>query len=103
MIGSYEREEFHPTLDSINKLGNVLDISVLCSEGYSKFLLESSNFKDRLFAWRIENALTKRNASKLLDISERGYSSWENGIIMSVTTYYKVKNKLSKYYLIKQL
>ena len=72
MIGSYERDEFCPTLESINKLGSILDINILCSEGYSKFLLESSTVKDRLFKWRLENNLTKRSASKLLGISERG-------------------------------
>ncbi len=72
MIVSYERDEFYPTLDSINKLGTEIDIEILCSEGYSKFLLESSTVKDRLFKWRLENNLTKRSASKLLGISERG-------------------------------
>ena len=100
MIGSYERDEFCPTLESINKLGSILDINILCSEGYSKFLLESSTFKDKLFKWRLENNLTKKSASKLLGISERGYSLWEDGVIMSITTYYKINNKLSKYNLI---
>jgi len=49
MIGSYERDEFYPTLDSINKLSTILDINILCKEGYAKFLLESSTFKDKLF------------------------------------------------------
>lgn len=100
MIGSYEREEFHPTLDSINKLGVILDVNILCSEGYSKFLLESYKFKDKLVIWRYENNLTKRAASKLLSISEKGYSLWEDGILMNVTTYIKVKDKLLKYSLI---
>ena len=97
MIGSYERDEFYPTLNSINKLGTILDINILCNEGYSKFLLNSSTFKDKLFTWRLENKLTKRGAAKLLGISERGYSLWENGSIMSITTYYKVEIYLSKY------
>ena len=94
MIGSYERDEFYPTLDSINKLSIVLDIDILCSEGYSKFLIKSSTFKDRLFKWRLENNLTKRSASKLLGISERGYSLWEDGAIMNINTYYKIEDKL---------
>ena len=97
MIGSYERDEFYPTLDSITKLGTVLEINILCSEGYSNFLIQSSTFKDRLFIWRSENNLTKRNASKLIGVSERGYSLWEDGIIMNVTTYNKVRTNLSKY------
>lgn len=72
MIGSYERDEFYPTLDSINKLGTVFDVNILCCEGYSKFLLKSSTFKERLFKWRLENNLTKRSSAKLLSISERG-------------------------------
>ena len=75
MIWIYEREEFYPTLDSINKLATILDINILCNKGYSKFLLKSPNFKDKLFRWRLENNLNKRIASKLLGISERGYSS----------------------------
>ena len=59
MIGSYERDEFYPTLDSINKLGKILDIDILCNSGYSKFLIESSAFKYRLFRWRLENNLNK--------------------------------------------
>ncbi|MDK2585018.1 helix-turn-helix transcriptional regulator [Romboutsia sedimentorum] len=96
MIGSYEREEFYPILDSINKLGVILDVNILCSEGYSKFLLESYKFKDKLVIWRSENNLTKRAASKLLSISEKGYSLWEDGGIMSSTTYYKIETKLLK-------
>lgn len=99
MIGSYERDEFYPTLDSINKLGNILDVNILCSEGYSKFLLESFSFKDKLFKWRLENNLTKRSASMLLCISERCYSLWEDGIVMTVTPYYDVKNNLIKHHL----
>ena len=100
MIGSYERYEFYPTLDSISKLGNLLDINNLCNEVYSKFLLESSTFKDKLFEWRLENNLTKMYASKLLGISERGYALLENGVIMSVKTYYKVEKNLLRYSLI---
>lgn len=100
MIGSYERDEFYPTLDSINKLSTVLDINILCCDGYSKFLLESYTFKDRLFKWRLENNLTKRDAAKALDISERGYGEWENGIVMNIKSFNKVKNNLTKYYLI---
>jgi len=100
MIGSYEREEFYPNLDSINKLGTILNINILCSDGYSKFLVKSHNFKDKLFKWRLENNLTKRAASKLLCISERGYSLWEDGIIMNITTYHKVKESLIKYNII---
>lgn len=97
MIGSYERDEFYPTLDSINKLGSILDINILCSEGYSKFLLESSTFKDSLLKWRLENKLTKRNSAKLIGISEKSYSLWENGTVMNAITYYKVKINLKKY------
>lgn len=97
MIGSYERDEFFPTLDSIKKLGKVLNTNLLCNEGYSKFLLNSSTFKDRLFKWRLENNLTKRDAAKLLGISERGYSCWEEGTIMSINTYNKVISKLLYY------
>lgn len=100
MIGSYERDEFYPTLDSINKLGIVVDTNILCSEGYSKFLLKSYNFKSTISNWRNKNNLTKRTASKLLGISERGYSLWEKGSIMSVTTYYKVEPNLIYYSLI---
>ena len=100
MIGSYERDEFYPTLDSIKKLGKVLNTSILCNEGYSKFLLNSSTFKDKLFKWRIENNLTKRDASKLLGISERGYSLWEEGAIMSIKTYNKIKNNLKNHNLL---
>ncbi|MDB8810064.1 helix-turn-helix transcriptional regulator [Romboutsia sp. 1001216sp1] len=49
MIGSYERDEFYPTPDSINKLGKVLNTTILCSDGYAKFLLDSYTFKDKLF------------------------------------------------------
>ncbi len=100
MIGSYERDEFYPTLDSIKKLGEVLNTNILCNEGYSKFLLNSSTFKDKLFKWRIENNLTKREASKLLGLSERGYSGWEEGVIMSIKTYDKIKNNLKNYNLL---
>lgn len=100
MIGSYERNEFHPTLDSINKLISVLDTNILCCEGYSKFLLDSNNFKDKLTKWRNENNLTKRSASKLIGISEKGYATWENGSIMSITTFSNVKESLLKYKLI---
>lgn len=100
MIGSYERDEFYPTLDSINKLSYVLDISILCCEGYSKFLLNPDDFKDKLAKWREENNLNKRDASKLLGISEKGYASWENGIIMNSTTYSKTRENLTKYNLI---
>ena len=94
MIGSYERDEFYPTLDSIKKLGKVLNTNILCNKGYSNFLLNSSTFKDKLFKWRIENNLTKREASKLLGVSERGYGGWEEGVIMSIKTYDKIKNSL---------
>ncbi|GAA3642596.1 hypothetical protein GCM10022323_02530 [Asaccharospora irregularis DSM 2635] len=100
MIGSYECDNFYPTLDSINKLSKVLDIKFLCNEGYSKFLLQSSNFKDKLVHWRLENSLTKRDAAKFLGISERGYGLWESGSIMSVTTYYKLENNLIRYNLL---
>lgn len=39
-------------------------------------------------------------ASKLLGISERGYALLENGVIMSVKTYYKVEKNLLRYSLI---
>lgn len=100
MIGSYERDEFYPTLDSINKLSIVFDVNILCNEGYSKFLLHSNNFKDKLTKWRNENNLTKRYASKLIGISENGYATWENGSIMSITTFYRVKENLLRYNLI---
>ena len=100
MIGSYELDEFYPTLDSIKKLGKVLNTNILCNEGYSKFLLNSSTFKDKLFKWRIENNLTKREAAKLLGISERGYAGWEEGAIMGIKTYDKIKNNLTTYNLI---
>ena len=100
MIGSYERDEFYPTLDSIKKIGKLLNINLLCNEGYSKFLLNSCTFKDKLFKGRIENNLTKREASKLLCVSERGYSGWEDGVIMSVKTYHKIKDNLIKYKLV---
>ena len=100
MIGSYERDEFYPTLDSIKKLGKVLNTTSLCKEGYSKFLLNSSSFKDNLFKWRLENNFTKRDAAKLIGISERCYSNWETGSIMGITTYIKVKENLIKYKLI---
>lgn len=100
MIGSYERDEFYPTLDSINKLKTILDINILCSEGYSKFLLQSPTFKDKMFKWRLESNLTKRDAAKLLSISERSYSGWEAGVIMNIKTYNKIKSNLIKYYLI---
>lgn len=100
MIGSYERDEFYPTLDSISKLGSVLDTNILCREGYSKLLLHYNNFKDKLAKWRYNNNLTKRSASKLIGISEKGYAIWENGSIMSITTFSKVKENLLKYNLI---
>ena len=100
MIASYELEQFYPTIDSINKLSSILDISILYKNGYSNFLLNADNFKNKLTTWRKENNLTKRDASKLLGISERGYGSWENGIIMNSTTYTKVKENLTKYNLI---
>ncbi|MGL6107315.1 helix-turn-helix transcriptional regulator [Romboutsia sp.] len=100
MIASYELEHFYPTLESINKLRSVLDINILCKDGYSKFLLKSDNFKDKLINWREENNLTKRDAAKALGISERGYAGWENGSIMSVTTYNQVKENLVFYNLI---
>lgn len=100
MIGFYERDEFYPTLDSIKKLGKVLNITLLYNEGYSKFLLNSSTFKDKLFKWRVENNLNKREASKLLCISERGYNGWEEGVIMSIKTYNKIKNNLKNYNLL---
>ena len=76
---------------------DILNTNILCNEGYSKFLLNSSTFKDKLFKWRIENNLTKREASKLLGISERGYSGWEDGVIMSIKTYNKIVYKLLYY------
>ena len=100
MIGYYEREEFYPTLDSINKLGFELNLNILCSEGYSKFLFKSSTFKDSLFKWRLENNLTKRYAAKLIGISEKGYSLWEDGVLMSIVTYSRVESNLIKYSLI---
>ena len=42
----------------------------------------------------MENNLTKREASKLLGVSERGYGGWEEGVIMSIKTYDKIKNSL---------
>ena len=69
-------------------------VNILCNKGYSNFLLNSSTFKDKLFKWRIENNLTKREASKLLGVSERGYGGWEEGVIMSIKTYDKIKNSL---------
>lgn len=100
MIGSYERAEFYPTLDSINKLGTVLDINILCCEGYSKFLLESFTFKHRLLEWRIRSNMSKRDSAKLFGISERAYSSWENGYVMNINSYLKVSKYLIKYELI---
>lgn len=100
MIASYELEQFYPTIDSINKLSSTLDINILCKDGYSNFLLNSNNFKDKLTKWRKKNNLTKRDAAKLLGISERGYASWENGIIMNSTTYSKVKENLINHNLI---
>ncbi len=100
MIASYELEQFYPTIDSIDKLETILDIKILCKDGYSNFILSSNNFKYKLINWRKENNLTKRQASKLLGISERGYASWENGIIMNSTTYIKVKENLIYYNLI---
>ena len=100
MIASYELEQFYPTIDSINKLRSILDINILCKDGYSNFLLNSSDFKDKLINWRKENNITKRDASKLLGISERGYASWENGIIMNSTTYAKVEERLINHNLI---
>lgn len=100
MIASYEIDQFYPSLDSINKLSTVLDIDILCCEGYSNFLINSINFKDKLISWRLENNLTKRSAAKLIGISERGYAIWESGIIMNSTTYIKIQNKLLLYDLI---
>ena len=100
MIASYELEQFYPTIDSIDKLETILDIKILCKDGYSNFILNSNSFKYKLINWRKENNLTKRQASKLLGISERGYASWENGIIMNSTTYIKVKENLIYYNLI---
>ena len=60
----------------------------------------SNEVKDKLFKWRIENNLTKREASKLLGLSERGYSGWEEGVIMSIKTYDKIKNNLKNYNLL---
>lgn len=100
MIDSYEHDKFYPTLDSISKLGIVLDIDMLCTECYSKFLLQSHHFRDKLFNWRLRNNLTRRSASKLLGVSERGYNLWEDGGIISITTYYKVECNLLKYNLI---
>ena len=59
-----------------------------------KVSLNSSTFKEKLFKWRIENNLTKRDASKLLGLSERGYSLCEEGSIMSIKTYNKIKNNI---------
>ena len=49
---------------------------------------------------RSENNLIKRTTSKLLGISERDYGLWEDGVIMSVTTYYKVESNLIEYNLL---
>lgn len=100
MIGSYERVEFYPTLDSIHKLGTILDINILCNEGYSNLLLHYDDFKYKLIKWRKENNLTKRDAANIFGVSERGYSGWENGCIINVTTYYKIEKILIKYNLI---
>ncbi len=35
MIASYELEQFYPTIDSIDKLETILDIKILCKDGYS--------------------------------------------------------------------
>lgn len=53
IIESSEGDEFCPTIDSIKKLGKLLNTNILCDKGYSKFLLNSSTFKDKLFKWRI--------------------------------------------------
>lgn len=100
LIASYELEQFYPTLESINKLSCTLDINNLCKDGYSNFIINANNFKYSLTKWRKENNLTKRDAAKLLGISERGYASWENGIIMNATTYSKVKENLINHNLI---
>lgn len=97
MLSSYEIDDIYTNLDFLNKLGTVLDISILCKDGYSRFLLESDKFKDKLTKWRKENALTKRAAAKLLKIFEIGYGLCEEGSIMSSTTYAKVENNLIVY------
>ncbi|MGL5712376.1 MAG: helix-turn-helix transcriptional regulator [Paraclostridium sp.] len=100
MISSYEIDDFYPNLDSLKRLGILFNIDILCKEGYSKFLLESNDFKDRLIKWRTNNELTKRDAAKLLNISERSYAGWENGVIMNIKTYNKTRNILIKHSII---
>ena len=100
MIASYELDQFYPTKDSIGKLNPILDINFLCKDGYSNLILNYNDFKTKLIQWRKENNLTKKNASKLLHISERGYASWEKGVIMNSTTYKKVQEDLAKYNLV---
>lgn len=90
-ISEYELNNIIPTKETILKIGLVLNIDYICSEGYSKLII--SNFNKKLKLWRLKNNLSITKASTFFDTDKSTYYKWENGIFnMSKDKYYQNKN-----------
>ena len=90
-ISEYELNNIIPTKETILKIGLILNIDYICSEGYSKLII--SNFNEKLKLWRLKNNLSITKASTFFDTDKSTYYKWEKGIFnISKDKYYQNKN-----------
>ncbi|WP_072723541.1 helix-turn-helix transcriptional regulator [Tepidibacter thalassicus] len=88
-IHGYETNTIHPSKSALEKLGQVLNLNYICSDGYSKFLL--SNYPEKLRMWRNKKNISMIKASEILGVGKSTYASWENETYsVSKNYYYKL-------------
>lgn len=93
-ILGYENNKSYPSARIILKLYDLLGSDIACDE-YSKFI--TSKYWERLTSWRNKNNLTKKNAAKILGLTESTLSYWENQkTYVTKYIYQKFKNKFKE-------
>ena len=100
IISGYECNRYNPTKEVLNLMSSKFDMDYLCMEGYTKLIYNFDEFLEKLNLWIKESNLTKEDAANKLGISRGLFRFWFNGGVISIGTYNKIQDNLSKYNLL---
>ncbi|RDY22843.1 XRE family transcriptional regulator [Romboutsia maritimum] len=100
LVSAYEVGRYFPNIGILNKIGKYFDMDYLCRDGYSNLVWNNECFIENLRSWINSNNFSKYEVAKLLGVSSSTFKYWFEGSVMSMTTYNKIKNNLTKYKLI---
>lgn len=89
-IDAFEDDAAYPSTKIIQRISEILNIPIeYFFDDYYRFVF--SNFTEKLKKWRIDNHLSQKQASELLNVDSKTLFTWEKGNYMNRISFEKIK------------